>query len=92
MTTTPFELEWLGGATEHFFRRARPDVDKVPWGTVDTSRYAPELLAAVRGSWTELSMNETFQIHKLFSSRVLTQRLDRRIHGPSHTRHTLPIG
>ena len=53
-----FELEWLGGATEHFFRRARPDVDKVPWGTVDTSRYAPELLAAVRSSWTELSMNE----------------------------------
>ncbi|HEY1960620.1 MAG TPA: hypothetical protein VGH28_33645 [Polyangiaceae bacterium] len=53
-----FELEWLGGATEHFFRRARPDAEKVPWGTIDTSRYAPELLRAVRRSWTEVSMNE----------------------------------
>ncbi len=53
-----FELEWLGGATEHFFRRARPDAEKVPWGTLDTSRYAPDLLAAVRRSWTEVSMNE----------------------------------
>ncbi len=53
-----FELEWLGGTTEHFFRRARPDAEKVPWGTVDTSRYAPDLLQAVRRSWTEVSMNE----------------------------------
>jgi hypothetical protein len=53
-----FELEWLGGTTEHFFRRARPDVEKVPWGTIDTTRYDPELLRAVRGSWTEVSMNE----------------------------------
>jgi hypothetical protein len=53
-----FELEWLGGATEHFFRRARPDVDKVPWGTIDVGRYTPELLEAVRRSWTEVSMNE----------------------------------
>ncbi len=53
-----FELEWLGGATEHFFRRARPDVNGVPWGTLDKSRYAPDLLHAVRSSWTEVSMNE----------------------------------
>ena len=53
-----FELEWLGGTTEHFFRRARPDTEKVPWGTIDTSRYAPDLLQAVRASWTEVSMNE----------------------------------
>ena len=44
--------------TEHFFRRARPDADRVPWGTIDTTRYAPELSEAVRGSWTEVSMNE----------------------------------
>jgi len=53
-----FELEWLGGTTEHFFRRSRPDADEVPWGTLDPSRYAPDLLQAVRGSWTEVSMNE----------------------------------
>lgn len=53
-----FELEWLGGTTEHFFRRARPDAAAVPWGTVDTARYSPALLAAVRRSWTEVSMNE----------------------------------
>jgi hypothetical protein len=55
---TPFELEWFGGTTEHFFRRARPDVARVPWGTLDTTRYAPDLLAAARASWTEVSMNE----------------------------------
>lgn len=53
-----FELEWLGGATEHFYRRARPDAERVPWGTIDASRYAPDLLAAVRGAWTEVAMNE----------------------------------
>ena len=53
-----FELEWFGGAAEHFFRRARPDADRVPWGTIDTSRYAPDLVDAVRTSWTEVSMNE----------------------------------
>lgn len=58
MTGALFELEWLGGTTEHFFRRARPDADKVPWGTLDVGRYAPDLLQAVRGSWTEVSMNE----------------------------------
>ena len=58
MSSRPFELEWLGGTTEHFFRRARPDVHDVPWGTIDTSRYAPDLLAAVRASWTEVSLNE----------------------------------
>ncbi len=57
-TSTLFELEWLGGTTEHFFRRARPDADKVPWGTIDTNRYALDLLQAVRTSWTEVSMNE----------------------------------
>ena len=58
MTGALFELEWLGGTTEHFFRRSRPDADQVPWGTLDLGRYAPDLLQAVRGSWTEVSMNE----------------------------------
>jgi hypothetical protein len=53
-----FELSWQGGATEHFFRRARPEADAIPWGTLEPSRYAPELLAAVRRSWTEVSVNE----------------------------------
>ena len=53
-----FELEWFGGTAEHFFRRSRPDADAVPWGTLDRSRYAPDLLQAVRASWTEVSMNE----------------------------------
>jgi hypothetical protein len=56
--STLFELEWLGGTTEHFFRRARPDADRVPWGTLDPSRYDPQLLAAVRGAWTEVALNE----------------------------------
>lgn len=53
-----FELPWMGGAATHFYRRARPAADALPWGTLDPSRYAPDLLEAVRRAWTEVSLNE----------------------------------
>jgi hypothetical protein len=54
----PFELEWMGGAAEHHFRKARPGVDDLPWGTVDVSKYAPAAIERARGSWTEVAINE----------------------------------
>jgi hypothetical protein len=54
----PFELEWMGGPSEHHFRKARPGVDELPWGTVDASKYAPSAVEKARGSWTEVAINE----------------------------------
>lgn len=58
MAARIFELPWMGGAATHFYRRARPAADALPWGTLDPSRYAPDLLEAVRRAWTEVSLNE----------------------------------
>ena len=54
----PFELEWMGGAAEHHFRKARPGIDELPWGTVDPSKYAPAAVDQARASWTEVAINE----------------------------------
>jgi hypothetical protein len=54
----PFELEWLGGPAEHHFRRARPYVETLPWGTLRPSDYPASLVDAARRSWTELAINE----------------------------------
>ena len=54
----PFELEWMGGAAAHHFRKARPTTEELPWGTVDVSRYAPAAVERARGSWTEVAINE----------------------------------
>jgi hypothetical protein len=54
----PFEIEWMGGAAEHHFRRVRPAVEELPWGTLDPSDYAPPTVARARASWTEVAINE----------------------------------
>ena len=54
----PFELEWMGGAAEHFFRKARPATEDLPWGTLDPRQYDPEAVAFARGAWTEVAINE----------------------------------
>lgn len=53
-----FELEWMGGAAEHHFRKARPGVEDLPWGTLDPTKFAPEAVEQARGSWTEVAINE----------------------------------
>jgi hypothetical protein len=57
-TPEPFEIEWLGGPAEHHFRKARPGVDELPWGTLRVGDYPPSLVDAARRSWTELAVNE----------------------------------
>lgn len=54
----PFDLEWFGGVAEKHFRKVRPGVDELPWGTLDVSRYPVELVDRARISWTEAAYNE----------------------------------
>ena len=54
----PFELEWMGGAAEHHFRRVRPATTALPWGTLAASEYAPAAVEYARGAWTEVAINE----------------------------------
>jgi hypothetical protein len=54
----PFEVEWMGGVAEHHFRRARPGIEELPWGTLDPAKFAPGAVEQARGSWTEVAINE----------------------------------
>jgi len=53
----PFEIEWMGGTAEHYFRKVRPAAD-LPWGTIVISDYAPAAVEYARGAWTEVAINE----------------------------------
>lgn len=54
----PFELSIYGGAVERRYRRLRPDVDKLPWGTIRTDAYAPHVVELARRTWTEAAFQE----------------------------------
>ena len=47
-----FELELLGGATESRYRRARPEVEAMPWGTLDLSLYSNDAILRARKTIT----------------------------------------
>jgi hypothetical protein len=70
----PFEVEWLGGRAEHYFRRARPGIDDLPWGTLRAADYPPSLVDAARRSWTELAINE-YRAIAAFSEVLRTMAL-----------------
>jgi hypothetical protein len=53
-----FELEMMGGATERRYRRARPEVEALPWGTLDPRLHAPVHLEEARGHWTLAAFQE----------------------------------
>ncbi|GAC1580548.1 MAG: hypothetical protein NVS3B20_26510 [Polyangiales bacterium] len=55
---TRFDLEWRGGAAEKYFRRIRPGVEEMPWGTLDVSHMPLQLVERARVSWTEAAYNE----------------------------------
>lgn len=48
-----FALSWMGGGAERAFRRRRPGVDDLPWGTLRPRDYPPELLDRARLAWTD---------------------------------------
>ncbi len=54
----PFEIEWLGGVAEKHFRRLRPGVGELPWGTMEAAKYPPALVARARSTWTQIALSE----------------------------------
>jgi hypothetical protein len=53
-----FELEMLGGPMERRFRKARPEVEAMPWGTIDVGNVPASVCAAARASWTTAAFQE----------------------------------
>lgn len=66
----PFELELLGGGFERRYRRMRPDVLELPWGTMDVRGVSDEELRAARHAWTSAALNE----HRTAAACGLTLR------------------
>jgi hypothetical protein len=65
-----FELELLGGGIERRYRKARPEVDRMPWGTLDVSRFDQQHLVAARQAWT----GSAFQEHRTAAACASTLR------------------
>ena len=53
-----FELELLGGPIERRYRKARPEVEAMPWGTLNPADYPPHLVKAARSAWTRAAFQE----------------------------------
>jgi hypothetical protein len=53
-----FELRMLGDATERRYRRMRPEVEALPWGTLDPARHDPRAVLAARKAWTLAAFQE----------------------------------
>lgn len=53
-----FELSLYGGAVERRYRRLRPDVDLLPWGSIDCSKDSGEVVEIARRTWTEAAFQE----------------------------------
>lgn len=64
MTEELFELELVGGATLRRYREMRPEVEAMPWGTLqrdvaaDPVTFPPILVDAARKSWTGAAFQE----------------------------------
>jgi hypothetical protein len=65
-----FELEILGGALERSYRRARPEVERMPWGTMDLAGFDEQHVVAARKAWT----GSAFQEHRTAAACASTLR------------------
>ena len=65
-----FELELFGEGIEKRYRRMRPEVEAMPWGTLDTSQYPDHVVVAARRAWT----GAAFQEHRTGAACALTLR------------------
>jgi len=63
-----FELELFGEGIEKRYRRLRPEVEAMPWGTLDTQAYPAQVVVAARRAWT----GAAFQEHRTGASCALT--------------------
>jgi len=66
-----FELELIGGGMERRFRKMRPDVEQLPWGTLDPKDFPPALVLAARTAWTRAA----FQEHRTGIACALTLKV-----------------
>lgn len=58
MSSDLFAIEWMGGAAEHHYRRARPLDEDIAWHTLDASKYREAALASARRVWTDVAISE----------------------------------
>jgi hypothetical protein len=65
-----FELELLGGPFERRYRRVRPEVERMPWGTLDLSGFDEADVVAARRAWTSAA----FQEHRTAAACASTLR------------------
>jgi|SRR5688572_22510528 len=70
MATERFELELFGEGVERRFRKLRPDVLAMPWGTLDTAGISEQALVLARRQWT----GAAFQEHRTAIACAATQR------------------
>ena len=68
--TEVFELEMLGGATERRYRQMRPEVEEMPWGSIDAAAYPEHLRIAAQKAWT----GAAFQEHRTGAACAATLR------------------
>ena len=65
-----FELELLGGGTERRFRKLRPEVEAMPWGTLDLAGASEKDLVEARSAWT----GAAYQEHRTAVACAITLR------------------
>jgi hypothetical protein len=53
-----FELELMGGSVERRYRRLRPEIEAMPWGTIDARKIPGDALIAARKAWTGAAFQE----------------------------------
>lgn len=53
-----FEVELLGGGVERRYRKTRPEVEALPWGSLDASLYDEPVRHAACSAWTRAAFQE----------------------------------
>lgn len=53
-----FELELLGGGVERRYRKMRPEVEEMPWGTMQVAGLPEAAVVAARRAWTGAAFQE----------------------------------
>ena len=53
-----FDIGLLGGPGEQLYRKARPEIDAMPWGTIDLSAFPETTIARARRVWTMAAFQE----------------------------------
>ena len=58
MPTELFELELFGGGVERRYRKLRPEVEAMPWGTIDVGKIPERARILARRAWTAAAFQE----------------------------------